>query len=574
MNRTPPFCFSMSQLLSHLDERLQLIIIGVIVGVCGGLASVALNRSLRALLVCLQPLRSYWYAPVFPACGAALSSIFLRNIIKEAGGHGVPEVIYSISRRGGLLRLRSAFSRLVSGLLTIGSGGSAGPEAPVVISGASIGSNIGSLFNLKDRQRVVVVGCGAAAAIASIFNAPVAGIAFSLEVILGEWTPINLVPIAVASVVGTEVSRVLQGNQIPFQHRTFQIGTMDIAAGLGLALLTALGSILLLCLLRTVEAKSKTLASPLWARAAFGGFLVGVVSLVLPVVLGEGYEVIRTIIEQEYPPGLVIVGVAAFAKILATSFTIGSGGSGGIFAPCLVIGSLIGLCYQRGLVFAAPSIPWAGEGYFALLGMAGVISSVLQAPLTGIFLVVEITGGYEVIIPVVLVSVITATLSHYFEPFSVYYQELIARGELLRLRTDARVLAELNVMELLEKDCHSVHPEMRLKELVSIVQRSHRNYFPVVDSQNHNFLGLIHLDDVRPYLFNPHLYNFILAEEIMDTKVDCVSPDDELPEVLKRFDRGHYWSLPVVQDGKFLGLISKATLLDHYRKELMVQEEK
>ena len=187
---------------------------------------------------------------------------------------------------------------------------------------------------------------------------------------------------------------------------------------------------------------------------------------------------------------------------------------------------------------------------------------------------VEITGSYEVIIPVVLVSVITATISHYFEPFSVYHQELISRGELLRPRTDARVLAELNVMELLENDCLLLHPEMRLKEFVSIVQRSHRDYFPVVDSKNHNFLGLIHLDDVRPYLFNQSLYDFVLVEEIMNTKVTCVSPDDDLSEVLQKFERTNSWSLPVVQEGKFLGLISKATLLDHYRRELIVQEEK
>lgn len=574
MDNPKALSFSFKQLLFRLDLRLQLIIIGTLVGIFGGLASVFLNRSLRFFFISLQTLRSYWYAPIIPACGAALSSIFLRHIIKEMGGHGVPEVIYSISRRGGLIRLRSSFSRLISGLLTIASGGSAGPEAPVVISGASIGSNISCLFNLRDRQRVVIVGCGAAAAIASIFNAPVAGIVFSLEVILGDWTPINLIPIAIASVAGTEVSRALQGNQIPFQHRLFQISATDIVASFALAVLTALGSIVLIRTLRIIETKSKGIVSYHWVRAALGGLLVGIVGLFLPVVLGEGYEVVRTIIEEEFSPGLVIVGFAILAKILATSLTLGSGGSGGIFAPCLVIGSFIGLFYQRGLIFALPSIHWAGEGFFALLGMAGVISSVLQAPLTGIFLVVEITGSYEVMIPVVLVSVITATISHYFEPFSVYHQELISRGELLRPRTDARILAELNVMELLENDCLLLHPEMRLKEFVSIVQRSHRDYFPVVDSKSHNFLGLIHLDDVRPYLFNQGLYEFVLVEEIMNTKVNCVSPDDDLSEVMKRFESTNSWSLPVVQEGKFLGLISKATLLDHYRRELMIQEEK
>lgn len=273
---------------------------------------------------------------------------------------------------------------------------------------------------------------------------------------------------------------------------------LDIISSLRLVVLIVIGSVLLVRLLRTVESRSQVLISYLWVRATLGGLLVGIVSLFLPVVLGEGYMVIRTIIEEQYSPGLLIVGFAAFGKILATSLTLGTDGSGGIFAPCLVIGRLIGLFYQRGLVFALPSISWAGEGYFAFLGMAGVLSSVLQAPMTGVFLAIEITGSYELVIPVVMVSVIAAILSHLWEPFSICHQKLIARGELLRPRTDARVLAELSVMEILEKDCHVVHPEMHLKDFISIVQRSHRNYFPVVDSQNHNFLGLIHLDDVVP----------------------------------------------------------------------------
>lgn len=553
---------------------MQLIIIGAIVGIFGGLASVALNRSLRYFSNISHPMRHLWYAPLLPAIGAALSAFFLRQVVRDLGAHSVPEVIYSISRKGGLLRLRTSFSRLVSGFLTIASGGSAGPEAPVVISGASIGSNIGTMFNLRDRQREVIVGCGAAAAIASIFNAPFAGIAFSLEVILGEWTTINLVPIAIASVVGTEVSRILQGNQIPFHHRIFHSGTPDLVACIGLAVLTAFGSIMLIRLLKVTESHSKKVTSVFWLRAALGGLIVGTIGLYLPQVLGEGYEVIRRVIGEQYSPGIAISGLAALGKIVATSLTIGSGGSGGLFAPCLVIGSLTGLFYQSTIASVFPSITWAGESYFALLGMAGVLSSVLQAPLTGIFLVVEITGGYEFIVPVVLVSVISATISHYFEPFSVYHQELITRGELLRPRTDARVLAELNVMELLEKDCMLVYPEMRLKEFVSIVQRSHRNYFPVVDSKSGDFLGMIHLDDVRPYLFNPGLHDTVIVGEIMNANVHTVSPDDELAEIITVFDREHSWSLPVVQDGKFLGLISKATLMDHYRKELIIQEEK
>ncbi|RLB30312.1 MAG: hypothetical protein DRH11_15035 [Deltaproteobacteria bacterium] len=193
--------------------------------------------------------------------------------------------------------------------------------------------------------------------------------------------------------------------------------------------------------------------------------------------------------------------------------------------------------------------------------------------MTGIFLIVEITGSYQVLISVVLVSMVSATLSHLFEPFSIYHQELIAQGELLRPRTDRRILSELNMVELLEEDCHVVHPEMRLKDLVATVQRTHRNYFPVEDSKTGEFLGMIHLDDIRSYLFNPYLYNTVLVEELMDREVPRVSLEDDLMKVFELFDKTHSWSLPVVQNRRFLGLISKATILDHYRKELMVQEE-
>jgi len=307
-------------------------------------------------------------------------------------------------------------------------------------------------------------------------------------------------------------------------------------------------------------------------RAAMGGGLVGGIGLLVPYVLGEGYQCIRSVIGAQFPPGLIPAGIAVLAKMLATALTIGSGGIGGIFAPCLVIGSLTGVFYQRGLIASLPQLSWAGESYFGLLGMAGLTSSVLQAPMTGIFLITEITGGYDVLISVALVSVLSATLSHFFEPYSIYHAELIERGNLLRPRTDARVLSELSVMELLEKDCHVVHPEMRLRELVRLIETSHRNYFPVEESRGGRFVGMIHLDNIRPYLFDPGLYDTVLVEEIMNRNLDTITPEDELPEILRKFDETRSWSLPVVQGGKFLGLISKATLLDHYRKELMAQE--
>jgi CIC family chloride channel protein len=550
---------------------LLLIIFAIIVGICSGLAALLLNRGLEAMLEWLHHYRVYWWAIFLPAAGAALSSLFLEKIVNEGAGHGVPEVIYAVSRYGGLLRLRSSFSRLISSCLTIGSGGSAGPEAPVVMSGAAIGSNIAQAFSLNDRQRVALVGCGAAGAIAAIFNAPISGMVFAIEVILGEWSTMNIIPIAIAAVAGTEVSRLLKGNQIAFGHHIFNIHLHDILACVGLAIVCALASILLTRALRAMHQVSKGVALPLWVRAGIGGSMVGVIGYFLPYVLGEGYHAIRTAIEGSFSGGLLLVAGIALVKILATSLTLGWGGSGGIFAPCLVIGAFLGLSYHRLMTAVWSSVQWVNEGCFALLGMAGLISGILQAPLTGIFLVIEITGGYEVILPLIVVSAIATTLCHYIEPASFYLKDLVEQGQLLRPGTDARVLTDLSIQELLETDCICVHPDMRLAEFVEIVKTSHRNYFPVEDQHNRQFVGMIHLDDIRPYLFDPAMHHAVLTGQIMNTAVERVSLHDDLAEVLQKMDSGRIFSMPVVADNRFLGMISKATLLDQYRKELMVQ---
>ncbi len=557
--------------LFRIDDRLLLILMALIVGSCSGLAAVVLNRSLVAMFEWLHHLRQHWWAFVLPAIGAALSSLFLEKIVVEGAGHGVPEVIYSVSRHGGLLRFRSSYSRLISSCLTIGSGGSAGPEAPVVMSGAAIGSNIAKYFSLNDRQRVTLVGCGAAGAISSIFNAPIAGMVFSVEVILGEWKSVHIVPIAIASVAGTEISRFLQGNQIAFTHRQFSIDLLDIFACIGLAIFAAAASILLTRLLRSMHHVSGKVPIPLWVRAAVGGCAVGAIGLFLPVVLGEGYHSVRTMIDGAFTHGLAFMALASLAKIIATSLTLGWGGSGGIFAPCLVIGSLVGITYHHGLEFFWPSVSWVNEGCFALLGMAGLISGMLQAPLTGIFLIVEITGGYEVILPLIIVSAVTTTLCHYVEPASYYLKELVERGHFLRPGTDARVLSDLRLREVIEQDCITVNQNMLLRDFINIVKISPRNHFPVEDEATGNFLGIIHLDDIRPYLFNPGMYDAVFLGQIMDTGVEVVHIDDDLPEVLRKMDSKHLFSMPVVSNNKFVGLISKAKLLDQYRKELMVQ---
>lgn len=571
MGRMIPLRYPGKWSIFRLDDRMLLILMGIIVGTCSGLAAVALSRSLIVLLEWTHAYRYYWWAFSLPAGGAMLSSLFMNKIVKEGAGHGVPEVIYSVSRYGGLLRFRSSFSRLISSCLTIGSGGSAGPEAPVVMSGAAIGSNIATFFSLNERQRITLVGCGAAGAISSIFNAPIAGMVFTVEVILGEWTALNIIPIAIASVAGTEISRVLQGNNIVFDHREFDIGFPDTLASFGLAVLCAFTAILLTHALRAMPRHSARLPLPIWIRAAIGGAVVGVIGSLFPVVLGEGYHSIQEMIDGIYTPGFILVAVGMLAKVAATSFTLGWGGSGGIFAPALVIGSLAGLTFHRGLAFFWPSVAWVNEGCFALLGMAGLISGMLQAPLTAIFLIIEITGDYGVILPLIIVSTISSTVCQYIEPASFYLKELVDKGQLLRPGTDGRVLSDLSIQELLEKDCISVTPDMLLRDFIEIVKRSRRNHFPVEDPVSGDYLGMVHLDDIRPYLFNPGMYDAVVLEQILDRDVEVVSLDEDLTEVLQLMDEKHLFSLPVISNKRFIGMISKATLLDRYRQELRVQ---
>ena len=553
------------------DNRLVVIALAAFVGVCSGLAAVALNRSLNWAGELLHILHHHWWAFLLPGVGATLSLLFLNTILKERAGHGVPEVVYAVSRRGGLLRLRSSYSRLIASLLTIGSGGSAGPEAPVVMSGASLGSNIAKMFGLKERQRITLVGCGAAGAIGAIFNAPLAGLVFTVEVVLGEWKAFNIVPIAIAAVAGTEISRLLQGNQIAFEHHLFHIGLADIGASFGIVIFATFVSVFMGRLLRSMHRIAKKTPFPPWFRPAVGGVAVGLVGMVLPLVLGEGYHSVRDMIAGMFTTGLGFAALAVLAKVLATALTLGWGGSGGIFAPALMVGSLVGLVYYRMLVLVVPAAALTNEGCYALLGMAGLISGILQAPMTGIFLIVEITGSYEVILPLIIVSTLTSTFCHYIESGSYYLRDLIEQGQYLRPGTDARVLSDMTVAELVDSDRLVIPGDMLLKDFIEEIKYSHQYTFPVIDRHTSHYLGIVFLDRVRPYLFDMQMHNVLIVEQIMETNVPTVKPDDDLAEVLNRMEEIGVYILPVVENRHFVGMLAKATLLDHYRKELIVQ---
>jgi CIC family chloride channel protein len=557
--------------LFRMDDRLLLIVAGSVAGMFSGLAAVALRLALESAIEWVHPLRQYGWAFVLPGIGALCSTLYLEKVTREGAGHGVPEVIYAVSRYGGLLRLRSSYSRLISSFLTIASGGSAGPEAPVVMSGSAIGSNIAKLLGLNDRQRITLVGCGTAGAIAGIFNAPIAGLVFSVEVILWEWKFINIIPIAIAAVAGAQVSQALIPEQVLFTHHPFHILFGDIPASLGLAGVTALASVFFTVSLRKLGKIAKKTPVPLWGRAILGGCTVGLIGTFMPLVLGEGYSFIQSMISGTYSLGFYLTFLAVFAKVFATAMTLGWGGSGGIFAPCLLIGSLTGVVFHKVLFFLFPQAACAGAGAYALLGMAGLISGVMQAPLTGIFLIVEITGGYEAILPLILVSSLSSTISHYLEPASFYFKELIERGQFMRPGTDARILSDLSLSELIDTNYTTVSENMVFRDFINILKGSSLNYFPVVEDRTGVYKGIIKISAIRKYALEPGMYDMVFLNQIMDDKAVTVSFEDELQEVLDIMDLNHIDSIPVVENDRFIGMITKTRILDLYRRELIMQ---
>ncbi len=565
--------FGFRQILINSDERFKLGFIGVFVGVTSSLAAVGLTKGLSFFHHYFSQVEHPVISIILPAIGLLLTVVLLKYVIKDFGGHGLPEVIHSLSLKGGVIKLRSSYSKLIGSLITISFGGSAGPEAPIVVSGAALGSNVARFLKTNEKIRIAVAGSGAAAAIASIFNAPIAGIIFTMEVIIGEWTPVYLLPIVIASVTGTEISRLLNGNQIQFSHELIKVNLNDIFLSIFLALVCAFFSVLFIRVLRNSSKYLDKYLKNILLKAFLGGLIIGLISFNIPYIKGEGYKFVQDIITGHFTSGILFILLIIVLKIFATSLTLGAGGAGGVFAPSLVIGSSAGLFFYLVIRALFPQLEMNEAGLFALVGMAGVLSGTLQAPLTGMFLIIEISNGYDAILPLLLVSFLTSAIVKQFEQHSIYQYELIQKGHLHRPRTDGKILADINPRELLENDLTLVYPDMLLSALIPKIKKSNRNYFPVVDRENGYLLGMVYFNDIKDFIFDHTLINSILIEEVMHSDLTTISIRDSLNDIQKKFEQTNSWSLPVVENQKYMGLISKATMLDLYRKELKVQTE-
>ncbi|KYG83634.1 chloride channel protein [Roseivirga echinicomitans] len=576
--------------IRHISTRNFLIILSGVIGLLGGVAAVLLKSTVHYIQHTLSDFRedvAHYLFLIYPLIGIVITSIVADKLLKEKLGHGITSILYTISKKSSIITWVKTYSSMVTSAITVGFGGSVGLEAPIVVTGSAIGSNIGQLMHLSYKQRTLMIGCGAAAAISGIFNSPVAGVIFSIEVILTDVTIAAFIPLLIASVIGSLVSMLTLGPDVLF---SFDLKDPFLASDfpyfLVLGVLCGLVSVYFTRLTQYTESiavkiKSKT------GRAVFGGLALGIIIFVFHPIYGEGYDSITTILNgnpeallkesfflknQDSTLYLILFSLGILLiKPIATGLTLGAGGSGGIFAPSLFIGAITGYIYSQTINFLGIGKTLSISN-FTLVGMCGVMSGVLHAPLTAIFLIAEITSGYTLFLPLMLVSAIGLSTSRYFEQYSFYTGRLIKAGDLITNDKDRQVLSLIKIEKLIENDLLTIHPEKTLGDLVALVRKSKRNIFPVVNEKG-ELQGIITLDDIREIMFDPASQKSVIVAALMHKPPATVSTSDKMEEVMTKFEKTGAWNLPVIKDDKYLGIMSKSRIFSAYRTKLKRQNK-
>ena len=570
----------------HIKERNFLVMLALVVGVLCGFAAQLLKLLIHLISGLLTSGMddgnvNYWYL-VFPVVGILIVSVFIRYVVKDNISHGATRVLYAISRRKSRLKKKNIYASLVASSVTIGFGGSVGAEGPIVFTGAAIGSNIGQAFRLSPKILMILVGCGAAAGIAGIFRAPIAGMLFTIEVLMIDLTAATVMPLIIASVSAATVAYVLEGYNSEFffaQSEPFLTGKIPYTILLGI--FCGFISLYFTRCIFGMETFFKHI-SKRWVKILVGGIILAILIFLFPSLYGEGYDTIDLLLDGDVKAVVngtffyldrdnvwVIAGVLSaivLLKVFATSATNGAGGVGGTFAPSLFVGALAGFLFAY--VFNELNLGvTVSEKNFALMGMAGVMSGVMHAPLMAIFLTAEMTGGYDLFLPLLIVSSLSYMTIRIFEPYSIYTMRLAKHGDLLTHHKDKAVLTMLNVDELIERDFKSVTPDMTLKQVVDTIATSTRNLFPVVDDEN-NLVGVVLLDDIRNIMFRPDLYKKMHVRRFMSMPPDRIDIHDSMENVMRIFDKTNAWNLPVVDGTKYVGFVSKSKIFNSYRKLL------
>lgn len=569
-----------------LGERRITLILSFIIGLLSGVAGVALKNTLhwvRNFVNGLVPMdtASLLYFGL-PAIGILLTLLFVRYLIKDDLSHGVTKVLYSISRQGSKLKAHHMFSSIFGSALTIGFGGSVGAEAPVVLTGSAIGSNVGSFFRMNYKTRTLLIGCGAAGAIASIFKAPIAGIVFTLEVLMLDLTTASIVPLLISAVTASSVSYLLMGRNVVFAYDVIRpFALHNIPWFILLGIFCGLVSLYFIRSIWSIEKRFKQTRSP-YKKWIVGTIILGALIFVFPPLFGEGYDVLQALLngQSEYifhnSPlygfqnnywlliGSLFLIIAL--KAVATAVTNGAGGVGGIFAPSLFIGGISGFLVAK-LINQFNFID-VSESNFALVGMAGTMAGVMHAPFMAIFLIAEITGGYALFVPLMITSTIAFLTIVYFEPHSIYTKRLASRGELITHHKDKAVLTLLNVNKVIETDFIPVEPTETLGSLVKKVSQSRRNIFPVVTTEG-KFMGIVMLDDIRPIMFDASRYDTTTVQEIMNLPPEIITVNESMESVMNKFEYSKAWNLPVVDGDRYVGFVSKSKIFSVYRNLLI-----
>ena len=496
---------------ANIKEKQFILILSFLVGIFTAFAALILKFFIHQIQNFLTnnfnaTEANYLYL-VYPVVGIFLAGWFVRNIVKDDISHGVTKILYAISRRQGRIKRHNIWSSTIASAITIGFGGSVGAEAPIVLTGSAIGSNLGSVFKMEHRTLMLLVGCGAAGAIAGIFKAPIAGLVFTLEVLMIDLTMSSLLPLLISAVTAATVSYIVTG-------------TINL-------------------LLNGTSAEE-------WDTVMNNSMFYGYGNLLLVYLM------------------LIIL-----LKVFASSATNGGGGCGGIFAPSLYLGCIAGFVFSHfsnDFAFSA----YLPEKNFALMGMAGVMSGVMHAPLTGVFLIAELTGGYDLFLPLMIVSVSSYLTIIAFEPHSIYSMRLAKKGQLLTHHKDKAVLTLMKMENVVEKDFVVVHPEMDLGELVKAIAASHRNVFPVTDKKTGELLGIVLLDDIRNIMFRQELYHRFTVNKLMISAPAKIFDTDGMEQVMQTFDDTKAWNLPVVdEEGRYQGFVSKSKIFNSYRQVLV-----
>ncbi len=570
----------------HIKEKNFVILLSLVVGIICGVAAQLLKYLIHLIASVLtshfsDTTENYLYL-VYPVVGIILTVLFVKYVIKENISHGVTKVLYAISRRKSRLKLRNTYASLISSSITIGFGGSVGAEGPIVYTGAAIGSNIGQAFRLSPKILMILVGCGAAAGIAGIFRAPIAGMLFTLEVLMIDLTGLTVMPLLLSSIAGATVAYVLEGYSAEFffsQSEPFM--TSRIPWTIALGVVCGLMSVYFTKVMFLMESMFKKVKAQ-WLKIIVGGGLIACMVFVFPPLYGEGYEAINHLLDGD--AGAVVngtffyvdrdnvwflalfIGAITLMKAFATSATNGAGGVGGTFAPSLFVGALTGFLFAFIINNLDLGIELSQKN-FTLMGMAGVMAGVMHAPLMAIFLTAEMTGGYDLFLPLLIVSALAYFTIQCFTPYSIYTMRLAKAGDLVTHQKDKAVLTLLKIDNVIETDFREVHPEMSLREMVDIISVSNRNLFPVTDSEG-MLKGIVLLDDIRNIMFRTDLYPKMHVSRFMAAVPAVIETDMPMDKVMEIFDKTNAWNLPVVENGKYIGFVSKSKIFNSYRRVL------